>query len=452
VTFTPADAGRTAIALVGLFIGLMVVVLFLTWMERKLLARIQQRAGPSLVGPNGLLQPLADAVKLLTKEDMRPAEASRFIFWFAPIAVVLPSFLLWITVPFADGLAIRAMELGLIYLIGISVLEVVGLLLAGWGSASKYSMLGGFRAAAQLVSYEIPIIVVIIAVAVLVQSVDLRAVVDGHTTTIAGHTIAFAGQGGVPLALVMPLGLAIFFIAGLAELGRTPFDIHHAESEVVGGPFVEYSGAHWAAFYLSEYMNTFFISTLAVLLFFGGWSWPSFEALLGGTTAAASAATAGTAGGTAGLATTATGGVPAWVIDTLGVAWFLAKVLVVAGVIFWFRGTYPRLRIDQLMAFGWQALIPLSFANLILVAAVVYYGWPLWTLTLISIPVLAGVTWFASKRRADPGKVTTVRMYRRTSRADGEPVLVPEGAHEAAASAGAPAATSAGSASMESAR
>jgi len=401
VTFTVADAARTALALVGLFLGLMVVVLFLTWMERKLLARIQQRAGPSLVGPNGLLQPLADAVKLLTKEDLRPAEANRFIFWFAPIAVVLPSFLLWTTIPFAGGLAVRAMELGLIYLIGLSVLEVVGLLLAGWGSASKYSMLGGFRAAAQLVSYEIPIIVVIIAVAVLVQSVDLRHIVAGHTTTIAGRTIAFAGQGGVPLALIMPLGLAIFFIAGLAELGRTPFDIHHAESEVVGGPFVEYSGAHWAAFYLSEYMNTFFISTLAVLLFFGGWSWPSFETLLGAT--------------------------PVWIINALGVAWFLAKVLVVASVIFWFRGTYPRLRIDQLMAFGWQVLVPLSFANLILVAAVVYYGWPIWTLTLISIPVLVGVAWLASRRRADPGKVTTVRMYRRTRRADGEPVLVPNG-------------------------
>ena len=398
---TVADIPLTALGLAALFVGLLSVVLSLTWIERKFLARIQQRAGPSVVGPHGLLQPVADAIKLLTKEDLRPAEANRFIFWFAPIAVVIPSFLLWVTIPFGGSLAVKAIELGLVYLIAVSVLEVVGLLLAGWGSASKYSMLGGFRAAAQLVSYEIPIIVVIIAVAVLVQSVDLRHVVDGHTTTIAGHTISFAGQGGVPLALIMPLGLAIFFIAGLAELGRTPFDIHHAESEVVGGPFVEYSGAHWATFFLAEYMNTFFISALTVLLFFGGWSWPSFGSLLGDSA-------------------------PVWVVNVLGVAWFLAKIFVVAAVIIWFRGTYPRLRIDQLMAFGWQALIPLSFANLVLVAAVMYYGWPTWTLTLISVPFLAGVVWFASKRYADPRKVNTVRIYRRTTRADGEPALVPQ--------------------------
>ncbi|MBI2965844.1 MAG: NADH-quinone oxidoreductase subunit NuoH [Chloroflexi bacterium] len=396
-----ADIALTVLGLAGLFAGLMSVVLALTWFERKLLARIQQRAGPSVVGPHGLLQPVADAIKLLTKEDLRPAEANRFLFWVAPIAVVIPAFLLWVTIPFADGLAVRAIELGLVYLIGLSVLEVVGLLLAGWGSASKYSMLGGFRAAAQLVSYEIPIIVVMIAVAILVQSVDLRHVVDGHTTTIAGRTISFAGQGGVPLALIMPLGLAIFFIAGLAELGRTPFDIHHAESEVVGGPFVEYSGAHWATFFLAEYMNTFFISALTVLLFFGGWSWPSFETILGDSA-------------------------PAWIVNALGVAWFLAKIFVVAAVIIWFRGTYPRLRIDQLMSFGWQVLIPLSFANLILAAIVMYYRWPVWSLTLTSIPFLAGIGWFAFKRYADPRKVTTVRMYRRSTRADGEPALIPQ--------------------------
>jgi NADH-quinone oxidoreductase subunit H len=385
---------------VALFIGLMSVVLSLTWFERKFLARIQQRAGPSVVGPHGLLQPVADAIKLLTKEDVRPAEANRFLFWFAPIAVVLPAYMLWVTVPFAGSLAVQVIELGLIYLIGLSVLEVVGLLLAGWGSASKYSMLGGFRAAAQLVSYEIPIIVVIIAVAILVQSLDLRHIVDGHTTTIAGSTVSFAGQGGIPLAVVMPLGLVIFFIAGLAELGRTPFDIHHAESELVGGPFVEYSGAHWATFFLAEYMNTFFLATLTVLLFFGGWSWPSFPALLGDAA-------------------------PAWAVNSLGILWFLMKTYAVAAVMFWFRGTYPRLRVDQLMAFGWQVLIPLSFVNLVLAAVVMYYGWPMWSLTFISLPLLAGIGWFAFRRYADPRKVTTVRMYRRGIRADGEPELVP---------------------------
>lgn len=396
--FTWGDAALTAVGLGALFVSLMTVVLALTWFERKMLARIQRRAGPSVVGPHGLLQPVADAIKLLTKEDVRPADAHPFLFWFAPVMVVLPSYMLWVIIPFGDSLLVRAMELGLIYLIALSVLEVVGLLLAGWGSASKYSLLGGFRAAAQLVSYEIPIIIVIIAVAVLVQSLDLRHVVGGHETTIAGRTLSFAGQGGVPLALIMPLGLVILFVAGLAELGRTPFDIHHAESEVVGGPFVEYSGAHWAVFFLAEYMNTFFIAALTVLLFFGGWSWPSMANLLGD-------------------------GAPAWAAGALGAAWFMAKILVVAGVMFWFRGTYPRLRIDQLMTFGWQVLIPLSFANLVLVAAVQYYGWPVWSLPLISLPFMAAVAWVAFRRYADPRKVNTVRVFTRSERADGEPVL-----------------------------
>jgi NADH-quinone oxidoreductase subunit H len=152
-------------------------------------------------------------------------------------------------------------------------------------------------------------------------------------------------------------------------------------------------------------MNTFFISTLTVLLFFGGWSWPSFGALLDSTFGDSA---------------------PAWAANVLGTAWFMVKVYVVAAVIFWFRGTYPRLRIDQLMAFGWQVLIPLSFANLVLVAVVMFYGWPTWTMALISVPFLAGVVWFASRRYADPRKVTTVRIYRRTTRADGEPALVPQ--------------------------
>lgn len=199
----------------------------------------------------------------------------------------------------------------------------------------------------------------------------------------------------------MPLGLVVLFIAGLAELGRTPFDIHHAESEVVGGPFVEYSGAHWAVFYLAEYMNTFFIATLTVLLFFGGWSWPSPASVLGDSA-------------------------PPLAVNALGAAWLMAKVYAVAGVIFWFRGTYPRLRIDQLMAFGWQVLIPLSFANLILVATVLYYGWPTWTLPLISVPLLAVVARVAFRRYADPRKMKTVRMFTRSTCADGETVLAPQ--------------------------
>ena len=205
------------------------------------------------------------------------------------------------------------------------MLGILGLVLAGWGSANKYGTLGGLRAAAQLISYEIPIIMVVISVAMLAQSLNLREIV--------------AGQQPYPYVLLQPLGLVIFFIAGLAEVGRTPFDIYFAESEIVGGPFVEYSGAHWSVFFLAEYINTFAIAALTVLLFLGGWSGP----LLSGN----------------------------WEI-----VWFLLKVYAVILVIFWVRGTFPRLRIDQLMAFAWKVMVPLSFLTVVITAIYQFYAWP----------------------------------------------------------------------------
>ena len=186
------------------------------------------------VGFHGTLQPVADALKLFTKEDILPSWADRRVYWLAPVAVFVPALLLWVTIPLARDLVMRNLDIGLFYITAISVLSVMGLIMAGWGSANKYAMLGGLRAAGQLVSYEIPFIMAILGVAMLAQSLDLTEVVDG--------------QASFGNALVQPLGLFLFLTAGLAELGRTPFDIHHAESEVVGGPFVEYSGAHWAAF------------------------------------------------------------------------------------------------------------------------------------------------------------------------------------------------------------
>ena len=274
------------------------------------------------------------------------------VYWLAPLAVFIPSLLLWVAIPVGRDLVLANMELGLFYIVAISVLTVMGLVMAGWGSANKYAMLGGLRAAGQLVSYEIPFIMAILAVAMLVQSLNLETIVDG--------------QRNFAYILVQPLGLFIFLTAGLAELGRTPFDIHHAESEVVGGPFIEYSGAHWAVFFLAEYINTFTIAALTVLLFLGGWRWPTmpFEGVA---------------------------------LSTLSVIWFLAKTYAVLLFIFWIRGTYPRLRIDQLMAFGWKLLVPLSFVNIVITGIVLFYGWPLWTLTLISL-VLLGATFYAISR------------------------------------------------------
>ena len=208
--------------LLAMFTALSVVVLSLTWLERKLLGRLQRRLGPTRTGPMGLMQPVADALKLILKEDIIPTSSEKAIFWVAPVLVVVPAFMIWVTIPGAEDLVLKNLgDLGLFYIIAFSVVGILGLVLAGWGSANKYGTLGGLRAAAQLISYEIPVIMVVIAVAMLAQSLNMVEIVEK--------------QSSYPYVLVFPLGLVIFFIAGLAEVGRTPFDIYFAESEIVGG-------------------------------------------------------------------------------------------------------------------------------------------------------------------------------------------------------------------------
>ena len=352
----------------ALLVFLSVMVLALTWLERKALARIQMRMGPMRVGFYGTLQPIADAVKLVFKEDILPSWADRRVYWLAPLAVFLPALLLWVTIPVARGLVLRNLELGLFYIIAVSVLSVLGLVMAGWGSANKYAVLGGLRAAGQLISYEIPFIMAIVAVAMLSQSMDMVKVVND--------------QAGVGVAniIVQPLGLFIFFAAGLAELGRTPFDIHHAESEVIGGPFVEYSGAHWSVFFLAEYINTFTVSALTVLLFLGGWRWPDMPF----------------------------DGPPH---SALSAAWFLLKTYLVILLIFWIRGTYPRLRIDQLMSFGWKVLVPLSFVNIAVTGAVLFYQLHWSTLTVISLIILGMTFYLITRSSGTPQERMTVKVY-----------------------------------------
>ena len=336
--------------LLAVFIGLSIVVLSLTWLERKFLGRLQLRLGPTRTGPFGLLQPLADALKLIIKEDIIPSSADKVLFWIAPIIVFIPAFMIWVTIPATQNLVLRNLELGLFYIVAFAVVGILGLVLAGWGSANKYGVLGGLRSAAQLISYEIPIIMVVVAVAILAESLDLTVIVNK--------------QAGLPYLVVFPLGLVLFFIAGLAEVGRTPFDIYHAESEVVGGPFVEYSGAHWSVFFLAEYINTFAIGALTALLFLGGWRGPG----------------------------------PEW----LGVMWFFLKVYSVILVIFWVRGTFPRLRIDQLMAFAWKVMVPLSFYAVLITAVYKFYGWPWWSLTLMSLLGLGVVGYLVYQRMMAP--------------------------------------------------
>ena len=344
------DLGWSALGLAVMFAALSVIVLSLTWLERKALGRLQLRYGPTRTGLFGLMQPVADAVKLIIKEDIIPDDSEKAIFWIAPVIVVVSAFVIWVTIPGGDHAVIRNLPLGLFYIIAFAVIGILGLVLAGWGSANKYGIMGGLRSAAQLISYEIPVVLVAAAVAILAQSLDMREIV--------------AQQASYPYLVVLPLGLVIFFIAGLAEVGRTPFDIYHAESEVVGGPFVEYSGAHWSVFFLAEYINTFAIAALTTLLFLGGWGGPALP----------------------------------------DVVWFLFKTYAVVLVVFWVRGTFPRLRIDQLMAFAWKVMVPLSFYTVIIAAVYRFYGWPWWSLTILSAAGLAVAGWIIYRRMTAPAR------------------------------------------------
>jgi NADH-quinone oxidoreductase subunit H len=350
-------------ALLILFTALSVVVLSLIWLERKILGRLQRRLGPTRTGPMGLLQPIADGLKLVLKEDLIPSWADKAVFWVAPLIVLVPSFMIWVTIPAAENLVMRNLDMGLFYIIAFSVVTILGLVLAGWGSANKYGALGGLRSAAQLVSYEIPVIMVVIAVAMLAQSLDLKVITMSQVP--AEHPgIIEVNSIDIPFAVLQPLGMIIFLIAGLAEVGRTPFDIYFAESEIVGGPFVEYSGAHWSVFFLAEYMNTFIIAALTALLFLGGWYGPWL---------------------------------PGWL-------WFLLKTYFIIMIIFWIRGTFPRLRIDQLMAFAWQVVVPLSFVNIVITAVYLFYGWPWWSLTIMSLALSGIIGYLVYRHMTAPAK------------------------------------------------
>ena len=344
-----------------------VVVLVLTYLERKFIARIQQRLGPMRTGPWGLLQPVADAIKLLSKEDLLPGRVDKLSYWLAPIAVFVPSFVLWLTIPLTQDIVIRNLEFGIFYILAVSGLSVAGLMMAGWGSFNKYAMLGAVRAAAQFISYELPLIVSVLGVVMIAGSMDLTVIVQEQTT--------------VWYIVLQPAAFVLFLMAGLAEVGRTPFDAPVAESEVVGGPFIEYSGMHWSMFSLAEYANTFVIAALTALLFLGGWRGPGPDS--------------------------------GWTQNVVQAAWLVGKTMSVIFVMFWIRASLPRLRIDQLMALAWKVLVPMSFASMMLTAVYLFYGWPDWTITVMSLALLLGVTgsyYLRSGRRSALPITTKLRV------------------------------------------
>jgi NADH-quinone oxidoreductase subunit H len=321
----------TLIKIVAVVLPLMGCVAYLTLWERKAIGWSQIRPGPNRVGPFGLLTPIADAVKLIFKEIVRPTAANKPLFFLGPIMTIMPALAAWAVVPFGPELALADINAGLLFLMAITSLEVYGVIIAGWASNSKYAFLGALRASAQMVSYEIAMGFCLVVVLMVSASMNLSDIVAqqqrGH---FADMGLTFLSWNWLPL---LPI-FVVFFISGLAETNRHPFDVVEGESEIVAGHMIEYSGMSFAMFFLAEYANMILVSTMTVLLFLGGWSSPfGFLPDTG-----------------------------AW-----GWFWFAAKVFVVVTMFLWVRATFPRFRYDQIMRLGWKVFIPITLIWLVVV-------------------------------------------------------------------------------------
>jgi len=306
---------------VMLIVTALVIVLWLTWLERKIVGRIQDRYGANRAGflPFGLLQPIADAVKFLTKEDIVPREADKVVHLLAPVLMLGASVMLLAVVPFGKGMIGADIDIGILYLVAMSSLSAIGLLMAGWGSNNKYSLLGGMRAVAMLLSYEIPMGLSIVVAVMLSKSLSMQRIVEAQGGWFGLRWFAFFFPVGT-------LAFLTYFVSALAEVNRSPFDIPEADSEIVAGYFIEYSGIKFGLFFFAEYVNAIVVSSVATTLFLGGWQGPIL---------------------------------PPYV-------WFFLKVFALLFVMMWFRGTLPRLRIDQLMGLAWKVLVPVGLANVML--------------------------------------------------------------------------------------
>jgi NADH-quinone oxidoreductase subunit H len=309
--------------------GLLLAASYLVWLERKLLARLQIRLGPNRAGIFGLLQPIADAVKLLTKEDIVPAEADGVIFRLAPAVVAVTAMMMFAVVPLGPDLilfgrkvpmVISDLNVGLLFIFALSSLGVYGVALGGWASNSKFALLGGIRGAAQMISYELALGLSLVPVVMLAGSFSLVAIVDA--------------QANVPFIVLQPVSFAIFVISAMAESKRIPFDLPEAENELGAGFHTEYSGMRFGLFFLGEYVHIQVLGALTAVFFLGGWRGP-------------------------------------WLPP---VVWLMLKIFMVAVIMIWIRGTLPRLRYDQLMALGWKVLIPASLVNIVVTGAVIQFA------------------------------------------------------------------------------
>ncbi len=318
--------------------AVLVAVTYMVLLERKVIAWVQVRLGPMRVGPHGALQPIADAVKLLLKEDITPSRADKWVFTAAPIITLVPALIVFAVIPFGPEveifghkvtLYITDLNVGLLYIVSVASIGVYGLILAGWASNSKYPLLASLRASAQLISYEVAVTMTLVSVIVTAGSLSMVQIVEAQRSA------------GVWFGFIQPVAFVIFFIGGLAETNRAPFDLPEAEQELTGGFHTEYSGMRFALFFLAEYANMIVVSSVATTLFLGGWlrPFPNVEAL-------------------AFLDI-----IPSWI-------WFFLKTFVFLYIFLWVRATLPRYRYDQLMALGWKVLIPLAIANVVVTGIV----------------------------------------------------------------------------------
>jgi NADH-quinone oxidoreductase subunit H len=414
--FWPVVFGVVIVGLLPLVAGYMVLL------ERKLMADIHVRLGPMRVGPHGLLQPIADAVKLLLKEDIIPDKADRLLFWTAPLISVGAAFIALAAIPFGPGFQIADLNVGLLFIIAVASLGIFGIVLGGWSSNSNYALLGALRSAAQVISYETAVGLALVSGLLVAGSLSMRAIVEAQASQ------------GVWFVFLVPLGFFIYLVAGIAELNRAPFDLPEAESELVAGYMTEYSGFRWAIFFLAEYTAMLVVAGIGTTLFLGGWLRPfpnvaalnfldfvpalfflvlaaycgwrtpkqplpiqkAVMALFGLICLALAAAVGGAALLPAESAARA---------GILGGFWFLLKAVLIVYLLIWLRFTFPRYRFDQLMRLGWHFLIPVSLVNVMAVGAglVLHWqrGWPLWLALGLGVvaTILVGAWLLAIERR-----------------------------------------------------
>lgn len=339
-----SELGRIFLAAVVVLLFMLTAVLYLVLKLRWVIARVQSRLGPNRTGPWGVLQTVADAIKLFQKEDIIPCGADRWLFTIAPGIVFVPAYLVYIVIPFGDRLTAAPLSIGIVYISAVSSIGIIGIVVAGWASNNKWSLLGAFRGAAQLIAYEVPIILAMSVPVLIAGSLSLNEIVEAQSGGFWNWNILHIT--GYPM---LPVALLILLVAGLAEINVAPFDIMEAESELVAGFNTEYSGMKFALFFLAEFAASFTLAAIIVTLFFGGYHPPA--AALGGQLRGAA-------------------------YSAVTLAWFLFKCWVVVLGIMWIRSTLPRVRIDQLMNLAWKALIPAGLANLLLTGAYVVFWMP----------------------------------------------------------------------------